>query len=93
MTPPMVTAVKDLAWRERTSASKIVRDILETIIENPGLYLEVVDTDQPVPSVFTVYVPDDLWYRARDVAYSQGRMGISTLIRKGLIARLEDIPA
>jgi len=88
MTRQMVEDVKDFAWQNRTSASRLVRDILEEVIENPRLYLDVEDTDQPVPSVFTVYVPDEIWYPARDAAYNNGRMGVSTLVRKGLIARM-----
>jgi hypothetical protein len=96
MTPQMVEDLKDYAWRSRTSASRLVRDILEELVQNPAAYRTVDDTDQPVPSVFTVYVPDELWYAARDTAYMNGRIPLSVLVRKGLLARMEaasDIPA
>lgn len=96
MDPAMVEEVKDYAWRNRTSASRMVRDVLEELNQNPKAFYEIEDTDQPVPLTLTVYVPDDIWYPARDVAYQHGRVPLSVFIRKGLIARMrgaQDIPA
>jgi hypothetical protein len=88
MPPQMVDNVKDFAWRERTSVSALVREVLEVYLADPRMYKDVADTDEPVPAVLTVYVPDDIWLDSRDTAYANGRIPISVIIRKGLIARM-----
>lgn len=88
MPPHMVDEVKDFAWRERTSVSALIREILEVYLADPRAYRDVDDTDEPVPAVLTVYVPEDIWLNGRDTAYVNGRIPISVIIRKGLIARM-----
>lgn len=91
----VVTQVKDMAWRNRVSASQIVRDIIEEYSADPTAYRALPDMDGALSGTLTVYVPDDPWYAARDIAYGGGRIPISVIIRKGLRARLEkeSIPA
>jgi hypothetical protein len=88
MTPQMVGEVKDFAWRNRTSVSALVREVIEEFLADPKQFQYLVDTDEQVPSVLTVYVPDDIWLGGRDTAYVHGRMAISAVVRKGLIARM-----
>lgn len=89
MPSAVVAQVKDLAWRNRVSASQIVRDIIEEYSANPGVYKELPDMEGTLSGTLTIYVPDDPWYAARDIAYVGGRTPISVIIRKGLRARLE----
>lgn len=96
MPPSMVTAVKELAWKERTSVSALVREILQEFEANPKAFNDVGDTVDRLDAVLTVYVQNDIWYAGRDTAYAHGRIPISVLIRKGLNKRLkqaQDIPA
>lgn len=74
------------------SASKIVRDIIEDFTANPETYRALSDMDGSLSGTLTVYVPDDPWYAARDVAYVSGRVPMSVIIRKGLRMRLEQEP-
>jgi metal-responsive CopG/Arc/MetJ family transcriptional regulator len=84
-----VAQVKEMAWRNRESASKIIRDIIQEYSENPESFRALPDMEGALSGTITVYVPDDPWWVARDIAYSKGRMPISVVIRKGLRARLE----
>jgi hypothetical protein len=88
MPPHMVDEVKEFAWQERTSVSALVREVLEVYLVDPLVYRNVDDTDEPVPATLTVYVPDDIWLAGRDTAYVHGRIPISVIVRKGLIARM-----
>ncbi len=88
--------MKDYAWRNKTSVSALVREILQDYEADPKSYRDVQDTLDPVPAVLTVYVPNEIWYAGRDMAYAHGRIPISALIRRGLIAKLmesTEIPA
>lgn len=85
--------VKEMAWRNRVSASQMVRDVIEDYRQNPSAFKELSDMEGTLSGTLTVYVPDDPWYAARDIAYVSGRTPISVIIRKGLRARLEAIPA
>lgn len=87
--------VKELAWRSRVSRSQVIRDVIEEYVQNPAAYRALPDMDGLMSGTVTVYVPDDIWYAARDIAYADGRTPISVIIRKGLRARMEaeTIPA
>jgi hypothetical protein len=84
-----VDQVKDMAWRNHVSASQVVRDIVEEYRRDPAAFKELPDMDGTLSGSLTIYVPDDPWYAARDIAYHAGRTPISVIIRKGLRARLE----
>lgn len=92
MPSAVVSQVKDMAWRNRVSASQIVRDIIEEYSANPSAYKELPDMEGSLSGTLTIYVPDDPWYAARDIAYVGGRTPISVIIRKGLRVRLEGEP-
>lgn len=94
MPSTVVAQVKDLAWRNRVSASQIVRDIIDEYRKDPASFKELPDMEGALSETLTIYVPDAPWYAARDIAYVGGRIPISAIIRKGLRVRLErgDIP-
>lgn len=92
MPSSVVAQVKDMAWRQRVSASQIVRDIIDEYRENPQAFRALPDMEGTLAGTLTIYVPDDPWYAARDIAYVGGRTPISVIIRKGLRARLEKEP-
>lgn len=92
MPPSVVSQVKDMAWRNRISASQVVRDIIQEYSQNPDSFSALPDMEGALTGTLTVYVPDDPWYAARDIAYVSGRTPISVVIRKGLRARLEREP-
>jgi len=92
MPSDVVAQVKDMAWRKRVSASQIVRDIIEEYSGDPASYKSLPDMEGTLSGTLTIYVPDDPWYAARDIAYVGGRTPISVIIRKGLRARLEREP-
>lgn len=84
-----VAEVKEMAWRNHLSASQMVRDIIEEYTQDPESFRALPDMDGALSGTLTIYVPDDPWYAARDIAYVGGRTPISVIIRKGLRARLE----
>jgi hypothetical protein len=87
-----VAAVKEMAWRQRVSASQIVRDVIEEYSKDPESFRALPDMEGALSGTLTIYVPDTPWYAARDIAYVGGRTPISVIIRKGLRARLEREP-
>jgi hypothetical protein len=92
MPSSVVPLVKEMAWRNRVSASQIVREIIEDFAQNPDVYRALPEMEGALSGTLTVYVPDEPWYAARDVAYVSGRIPVSVIIRKGLRARLEREP-
>lgn len=95
MPPSMIEVLKEHAWRNRLSVSRIARDILEDYCMNSAPYRALPDMEGTFSGSLTMYVPDDLWHRARDIAYVNGRGPVSAIIRKGFVASMgqEDIPA
>jgi hypothetical protein len=90
-----IEALKEYAWKRRLSVSQVVREILDDYRANPSAYRALSDMDGHLSGKITVYVPDEQWYPARDIAYVNGRVPISVIIRKGVhrMMRAEDIPA
>jgi hypothetical protein len=84
----MIDQVKDYAWGKRTSVSQLIREVLEDFCKNPKAYIALDDMGGTLSGSLTVYVPDDLWYNARDLAYLGGRVPLSVVIRKGIHARM-----
>lgn len=84
-----VDRVKELAWRVRLSRSELIRAVIDDFTANPEPYKELPDMEGIMSGMLTLYVPDQQWLAARDVAYNQGRMPISVFIRRGLRAWME----
>lgn len=66
------------------SVSLVVRGILDEYRGDPASFRALSDMDGALAGTVTVYVPDEQWYPARDVAYLNGRTPISVIVRKGV---------
>ena len=84
-----IQRVKEYAWRNHLSVSQWTRDILAAYIEEPKAFADLPDMEGALSLSLTVYIPDELWFSARDMAYVHGRKALAPVIRKGFRAALE----
>ena len=86
MSRELAASVREQAWRDRTTISALVRDVLTDYLEN-GSEANLAPVDVPSHETRLTYkVPDDMWAQVKERASNEG-VSIAGLIRRGLVAR------
>lgn len=90
MSPNLRTALDELAWRERVTASDIVRELIQDIHKrpNPAYLPKLTDVSDNITRSVSVLVEDVDWERARDAAWPT-RISVAKQVRLRLIRRLD----
>lgn len=90
MTPELHEALGELAYRQRTTVSDILRDILSDITKNPQprWLAKLADLDGPKTKSVSLIIDDAAWLAARDAAWPT-RMSIAKLVRLHALHRLQ----
>ena len=90
MSTELRDATQDLAYRERSTLSELVREALADVRVQPvnSLTMSVNDSPSSKHSV-SVAVDDELYFGAKDAAYPT-RKSVTSLVRRRLIRRLEE---